>query len=149
MKVIPNSSRHKKNRAQGSTMSEMNVVPLVDVILVLLIIFMVTAPLMEQGLDVDVPQAEAPAIERTDLDVILTINDKGQFFLMDDTTAYTLTELETKLEAMFRHREKKEIFLKADQKILYGLVAEAMAIIKKAGIERIGMVTRPTDETGG
>ena len=98
---------------------------------------------MEQGLDVDLPVAEAPAIERSDADVILTIDAKGQFFLMDDPNAYNLEDLEKKLTAAYQHREKKEIFLKASKQVRYGLVAQALAILKKVGIERVGMVTQP------
>lgn len=141
MKVLKYENGKSSKGAHSGPMHEINVVPLVDVMLVLLIIFMVTAPLLQQGLDVELPRAEAPAIERSEEDVILTIDEQGQFFLMDDQTPYTLRELETKLEAAFRHREKKEIFLRADQKILYGLVAQAMAILKKVGIDRIGLVT--------
>ncbi len=146
MKVIEHSNG--KGGAH-TTMSEINVVPMVDVMLVLLIIFMVTAPLLQQGLDVDLPQAESPAIERSEEDVILTINSKGEFFLMDESTTYSILELEKKLEAAYRHREKKEIFVKADQSIRYGLVAQAMAILKKVGIERIGMITRDPEPSGG
>lgn len=149
MNVFEPTKQTNGKRFRSGPMSEINVVPLVDVILVLLIIFMITAPLLQQGLDVELPQAESPAIERSEADVILTIDEKGRFFLMEDSTAYTLTELEDKLKAAYRHRKKKEIFLKADKKILYGLVAKTMAILKKLGIERIGMITEapPTTES--
>ena len=144
-------SRNSDNgkRSHESVVSEINVVPLVDVILVLLIIFMITAPLMEQGLDVDLPVADAPAIERSETDVILTINAKGQFFLMDDPNPYGIVDLEKKLAVAYQHRDKKEIFLKASKQVRYGLVARALAILKKVGIERVGMVTQPpgTEET--
>lgn len=147
MNVFEYSRGVGSKRVRSGPMSEINVVPLVDIILVLLIVFMITAPLLEQGLDVELPQAESPALERSESDIILTIDEKGRFFLMDDTTPFTLFEIEAKIQAAYRHREKKEIFLRADRRILYGLVAEAMAILKKAGIERIGMITEPPRST--
>lgn len=132
----------KTNSAKHETiLAEINVVPLVDVILVLLIIFMVTAPLLQQGLDVQLPQAEAPAIERAEDDIILTINKEGYIFLMAEEEPYPLTSLEAKLVRAFEKRDKKDIFIRADSSVSYGRVAETMAVLKKAGIERIGMIT--------
>ncbi len=137
------------NRAPEKTvLSEINVVPLVDVILVLLIIFMVTAPLLQQGLDIELPQAEAPAIERTEEDVVLTIGQDGRLYLMEEETPYTLKSLEKKLAQAFKNRDKKEIFIRADKKVAYGKVAETMAILKKIGIDRIGMITEEPSSKG-
>lgn len=144
MKIAPNNNNGEKwGKGTGETvLSEINVVPLVDVILVLLIIFMITAPLLQQGLDIQLPQAEAPAIERSETDVILTINREGHIYLMEDNkNPYTLKSLEEKLVRAYRDREKKEIFVKADKKVEYGRVAATMAVLKKAGIDRIGMIT--------
>ncbi|OGQ68576.1 MAG: hypothetical protein A3F89_05420 [Deltaproteobacteria bacterium RIFCSPLOWO2_12_FULL_50_11] len=125
----------------GSTLAEINIVPLVDIILVLLIIFMITAPLLEQGLNVDLPEAAAPSLDRSEDDIYMTINQEGLIFIQNDKTPYSFDNLERKLRAIFKNREKKVIFIKADKKILYGYVVKAMGILHKAGIERIGMVT--------
>ena len=125
----------------GRALSEINITPLVDVILVLLIIFMVTAPLLSQGLDVHLPVAEAPALERTEQDVIMTIDKAGRIFLQNDPNPYQLRDLETKIPAIFERREKKEILIEADREALYGTVVKAIALVKKAGIERVGMMT--------
>ena len=129
------------NGNHQSALSEINITPLVDVILVLLIIFMVTAPLLSQGLDVNLPVAESPALARTEQDVILTINRQGGMFLQNDATPYTWENLEKKLSVVFERREKKEIFIKADEGVNYGTVVKAVSLIKKAGIERVGLVT--------
>jgi biopolymer transport protein TolR len=132
---------HKHKAGEGSVLSEINIVPLVDVILVLLIIFMVTAPLLEQGLAIELPQASSPAIERSEEDVILTIDADGNLFLMNDKKSIPFAQLEKKLQEAYRHRKKKEIFVRADKKVSYGRVAETMAMLKKVGIERMGMIT--------
>lgn len=129
------------NEGHQSALSEINVTPLVDVILVLLIIFMVTAPLLSQGIDVQLPQASAPAIERSEQDVIMTIDKTGKIYLMSDKSPYRLQDLETKIPAIFERREKKEILIQADKDVAYGLVVKAIATVKRAGIERVGMIT--------
>lgn len=129
------------NSSHGKTLSEINITPLVDVVLVLLIIFMVTAPLLSQGLDIQLPEAAAPALERTEQDVIMTINKEGKIFLQNDPNPYRLEDLETKIPAIFERREKKEILIRADRDALYGTVVKAISLVKKAGIERVGMIT--------
>lgn len=129
------------NHTHGRALSEINVTPLVDVILVLLIIFMVTAPLLSQGLDIQLPEAAAPALERTEQDVIMTIDKQGKIYLQNDPTPYRLEDLETKIAAVFERREKKEILIRADREALYGMVVKAISLVKKAGIERVGMIT--------
>lgn len=127
------TSRHR------TVMSEINVTPLVDVMLVLLIIFMVTAPLLQQGIDVNLPKAkgrELPAEER----VTIVIKKGNQFFLNE--TAMSRDALVKKLAAI--SKQNPQVFLKADRDVPYGVVAEIMGEIKEAGIEKLGMVTEPS-----
>ena len=133
------NSSHTHHRS----LAEINITPFCDVLLVLLIIFMVTAPLLSQGLDVNLPQTKAPEIQRTKDDVILTIRKDGQMFLGDDGTPISISYLEHRLKDLFDRREKKDLYLKADLEIRYGEVARVMATAKLAGIERIGMMTAP------
>ncbi|MFN3739068.1 MAG: protein TolR [Thermodesulfovibrionales bacterium] len=119
-------------------MSEINVTPFVDVMLVLLVIFMVTAPLMQQGIDVNLPKAkgkELPPEER----LIVTVKSSGDIFLND--IPVSLPDLKNKLSQL--SRRNPEVFLRADRSVSYGFVAELMAEIKDAGIERLGLVTEP------
>ena len=127
-------------------LADINITPLCDVLLVLLIIFMVTAPLLTQGIDVNLPQTKAPKVERQQDDVIVTIKPAGKqmaIFLGDAKTAVQRSELEQQLRTVFAERERKDLFLKADSTVPYGEVAQVMAIAKLAGIERIGMMTQP------
>lgn len=124
-------------------LSEINVVPFCDILLVLLIIFMVTAPLLQQGLDVNLPQASSPAISRQKTDIILTMRKSGEIFIGDDTTSVTTGILGKKLADIYENKEKKDLFIKADADILYGEVVKIMALAKAAGVVRIGMITQP------
>lgn len=128
--------------SDNELIAEINITPLVDVMLVLLIIFMVTAPLMTQGVNVDLPQATTQAIKTTKEDIILTINKNGSLYLGSDTkTPFTLENLESKLANAFSGKDKKELYLRADKKIPYGTVVQVMAACKNAGVERMGMIT--------
>ena len=124
-------------------MSEINVTPFVDVMLVLLIIFMVTAPMMMQGLDVDLPQVSAKPLDTKEEHLIITIDKANQIFINDFQT--TIDSLQTKLLKILEGRTDPEVFIKADKEIVYGTVVQVMAAIRGAGVEKVGMVTTPAD----
>ncbi len=132
-------SRDNGNRG---TMSQINVTPLVDVMLVLLIIFMVTAPMMQQGVQVNLPKAQAKALSAQEETVVVSIDKSGRVFI--NSAEISPGELKSRLSSMFENRTKKEVFLKADRTVPYGEVVKTMAEIKGAGIERLGMVTEPS-----
>ena len=125
--------------------SEINVTPFVDVMMVLLIIFMVTAPMMDSGLDVDLPQAKQVDNLPTDADhLVLTVREDGALFL--DTYQVQLDELETRLSMLVKDKGRA-LFLQADKAVPYGIVVDVMGRIKAAGIEKLGVVATPTTET--
>jgi len=124
-------------------MSDINVTPFVDVMLVLLIIFMVTAPMMTQGVEVNLPKTEAKRIKSQEDPLILTINKKKEIFI--ETHRIELDDLEKKALRIFANRREKEILLRADKDVPYGFVIKVVSRIKKAGIEKLGMVTEPLD----
>jgi biopolymer transport protein TolR len=122
-------------------MSEINVTPFVDVMLVLLIIFMVTAPMMIQGLNVDLPEATAKPLDSEKEHLVITINKDRQIYINDFEV--TVEFLREKLLKILQGRADREVYLKADKNIPYGIVVQVMAEIKGAGIEQLGMVTEP------
>jgi biopolymer transport protein TolR len=126
------------NRA---VMAEINVTPLVDVMLVLLVIFMVTAPMMQQGVQVNLPKASTKAMTPAEEAVVVSVDKSGKVFI--DKNEVPVGDLRNRLSAMFVTRAKKEVFLKADAGVPYGEVVRTMADIKGAGVERLGMVTEP------
>ena len=125
-------------------MADINVTPLVDVMLVLLVIFMVTAPMMQQGVQVNLPKANTKAMTPQDEAVVVSVDKSGKVFINKDEIP--AADLRNRLADMFATREKKEVFLKADAGVPYGEVVRAMADIKGAGIERLGMVTEPASK---
>jgi biopolymer transport protein TolR len=125
-------------------MAQINVTPLVDVMLVLLVIFMVTAPMMQQGVQVNLPKADTKGMSAQEDTVIVTVDRNGRTFINKDEVPGG--DLRPKLAEMFATRTKKEVFLKADARVPYGEVVRAMAEIKGAGIERLGMVTEPAQK---
>src|SRR5688572_17284910 len=128
----------------GKAVSDINVTPLVDVMLVLLIIFMVTAPLISQGVPVALPQTKAEPLQGDEKKLVLTItSDKRIFIGSNAENAIAYGELETKLKSNARLQQEKELFLHADRKLEYGFVVDIMAIAKRAGVENLGMVTDP------
>lgn len=130
------------NNSRGA-LSEINVTPLVDVMLVLLIMFMVTAPLMQQGIDVDLPKTAASGVEPSEDPFVLVIAANKQLTAGKQNIA--AAELQTKLKAIFEKRKNKQIYIQADKKVEYGFVAEVMADIRAAGIYNIGLITLPKD----
>src|SRR5688572_15020901 len=130
-------------RRIGTTLAEINIVPLVDVVLVLLLIFMLTAPMMYRGIDVNLPRASAKptAVEER---LVLTVTKDRTLFLNEKRIAPG--GLEGSLRDAFRNRTDKTLYLKADAGLSYGAVIEAMDMVRRAGIERLGMVTEPARE---
>ena len=129
----------------GRTMSEINVTPMVDVMLVLLIIFMVTAPLIQQGVAVDLPQTKAQTLDVKEDRLILTLTKSKKIFI--GTTEIPYPQLRDKLVGNIKLRRDKEVYLHADRALPYGFVVDVMAIMKEAGVANLGMVTDPVEAT--
>jgi biopolymer transport protein TolR len=122
--------------------SEINVTPLVDVMLVLLVIFMVSAPMMTTGIDVDLPKTHAPRMDVEQEKLLLTITKDQKVYLGE--TEVPFDNLEQALTTNARLQSERELYLQADQAVPYGFVAKIMALIRKGGIEKLGLVTDPT-----
>jgi biopolymer transport protein TolR len=131
---------------ESTTISQINVTPLVDVMLVLLVIFMVTAPIIQQGVQVNLPQARSGGIPGTEEHLVVTVAKNGRIYLNDN--AMSLPELGEKLRAIRKIQADKQVYLRADQDVRYGVVMQTIAEIKQAGIEKLGMVTRPPSGEG-
>ncbi|GIW40402.1 MAG: protein TolR [Candidatus Binatia bacterium] len=133
-------------RSNGSEISQINVTPLVDVMLVLLVIFMVTAPILQQGVAVNLPDVRGEGFSGEEVQLVVTVDRDGALYLND--VRMDEKELQKKLAAVLRERPDKQVFLRADEDARYGEVARAMAAVREAGVRRIGMVTEPPVEGG-
>lgn len=128
------------DEADGA-MADINIVPLVDVMLVLLIIFMVTAPLSIGGIKVSLPTSKARSAAIAEDRVVLSINRKGRYFI--EKMEVQSKALRPRLAAIFEHRKRKELYIRADKRVVYGRVVDAMSAAKVAGIGKISMLTEP------
>jgi len=136
---------NKRRYFESKLVAEINVTPLVDVVLVLLIIFMVTAPMLSMGIDVNLPRVKSKTIDVNEEKLVLSINKDGEIFI--NRTKIPKDDLKVKLESIFSARIDKEIFLRADKSVAYGFVVEVMSEIRKAGVDKLGMVTETPEES--
>ncbi len=130
------------------TLSDINVTPLVDVMLVLLIVFMVTAPLIQQGVEVKLPQARAQPVKSEDEKLVLSVKADRTIWLgtTDKPAQLTLDSLEDKLRANVRAQRDAQLYLMADRDLPYGFVVDVMAAVQRAGVTNVGMITDPREE---
>jgi len=128
-----------------TTMSEINVTPMVDVMLVLLIIFMVTAPLIQQGVKLNLPQARAAPVETTEKKLVVSVDARKRVYIGE--AEVRLDQLEEKLRANAKAQADKELYLYADRALPYGTVIEVMSAAQRAGITNLGMITDPISPT--
>ncbi len=133
------------NRRQA--MSEINVTPLVDVMLVLLIIFMVTAPMMQEGVSVELPQAKGAPLEKEQKteEIIISVSGKGDVFVND--VPVSEEQLPNRIVETLKGASQKDVYLRADKTVPYGTVVRIMGALKAAGIANLGMITSPQEET--
>lgn len=130
----------------GRHLAEINVVPLVDVVLVLLVIFMITAPLMLRGIDIDLPKSSVNTIKPEERMVLTVSRDRAVYF---DKERVARVMLDEKLSRIARAKPDVTLYLRADRDVPYGAVVDVMDAVKRAGIDRLGMVTQPSDDREG
>ena len=126
-----------------SVLADINIIPLVDVMLVLLIIFMITAPMMQQGLPIDLPKVTTKPLPSKDEVQTITVTKERTVIL--NAKRVDIQDLKPAIELLFANKTNKEIFLKADSGVPYGFVVSCMGIIREAGVEKVNIVTRPAD----
>ena len=148
MAVVIQNRRGPRLRAghDFKIMSEINVTPFVDVMLVLLVVFMVTAPLLTVGVQIDLPKTKAGIVQGQDEPLAVSIDDQGQLFLQE--TEITLENLVPRLIAISGNKRNIRIFVRGDQNISYGGVMEVMGTINQAGFSRVALITATPDSTG-
>ena len=129
-----------ENRREGA-IAQINVTPLVDVMLVLLVIFMVTAPILQQGVSVDLPEVTASPFTESEEQLVVAVTRDGGLYLNDKPME--IKALREKLEAIVRLRPDRAVFLRADKTVPYGTVVDVMAAVRACGVRRLGMVTEP------
>lgn len=130
----------KMSDNEDAEMSDINIIPLVDVMLVLLIIFMVTAPLSIGGINVSVPSSKARSLSLDEERVVLSIDKSGRFFI--EKMEVAPKDLESRLKAIYEFRKEKNIYIRADKHVNYGQVVYAMSAAKIAGVQKMSMLTK-------
>ena len=138
------SNQSYQRRSANISLAEINVTPLVDVMLVLLIVFMVSAPLMQQGVQVDLPKTTAASLDEQQEQMVLVVHKDKRITI--NQNEFGLRDLKVKLGAIYQNKSAKEIFIQADQSVAYGFVAQVMAEVKRAGIIKVGLVTEPSKD---
>jgi biopolymer transport protein TolR len=139
--------KFQSTKDESDHLAEINIVPMVDIMLVLLIIFMVTAPMLQEGLDINLPEVSAGSVEASSEDFVLSIDDQGQMYINENAKEkFSINSIEEKLMTAFKDKKEKELYLKADQSIKYGFVVQVMAACRRAGVEKVGMITAQPDE---
>lgn len=128
---------------EDSVVSDINVTPMVDVMLVLLIIFMIAAPMLVQGVDVDLPQVTTKALDTKNERLVITLTKEKKIHL--DKIEVTFENLSAKIKAVLGELPDQQVYLRADREVPYGFVVEIMAALRDAGVEKLGMVTEPAD----
>lgn len=131
----------RRQNGRKRLVSDINVTPLVDVMLVLLIIFMITAPMMTQGLDVDLPETTTKSLRQKEDPIVVSIDKDGKIML--DKIEVTRPLLKQQLAQSPKEKKQNPVYLKADRKVAYGLVVSIMADIKDSGFDKLGMITQP------
>ncbi|MCX7965405.1 MAG: biopolymer transporter ExbD [Syntrophorhabdaceae bacterium] len=134
----------KTSKDTKTPLSEINIIPLVDIMLVLLIIFMITAPMMQHGMNIDVPKLTTKPLPAREEPQILSIT-KDQRLILNEKKI-EIKDLKQAIQFLFVSKQNKEIFLKADKDVPYGFVVTCMGLIREAGIEKINIVTKPQEE---
>lgn len=135
----------KSNKdSKSGALSEINIIPLVDVMLVLLIIFMITAPMMQHGMNIDIPKVTTKPLPTKDEPQILNITKDQRLILNEKKLA--VKDLKAAIQLLFSNKSTKEIYLRADKEVPYGFVVSCMGLIREAGIEKINIVTKPREE---
>jgi len=134
----------KLNRDSKGPLSEINIIPLVDVMLVLLIIFMITAPMMQHGMNIDIPKVTTKPLPTRDEPQILNVTKDQRLILNEKKLA--VKDLKAAIQLLFSNKSTKEIYLRADKEVPYGFVVSCMGLIREAGVEKINIVTRPLEE---
>lgn len=134
-----NISRHGSKRGRGRLMSEINITPMVDVMLVLLIIFMVTAPMLVAGIEVDLPETNSKPVSGDDKPLVISINKQGEIFILE--TKIPASELVAKLQNVTKEKKDTRIFVKGDKNLAYGKIVETMAQINNAGFTKVALIS--------
>lgn len=132
------------DQQQEDSISQINITPLVDVMLVLLVIFMVTAPILQQGVAVDLPQVAAGPVDGQDTSMVISVAKDGSIHL--DNRVIRIGELQEKLADLLQKQAEQTVYLRADKGVQYGKVVEVMAILRNAGVKKLGMMTTPIEE---